>query len=560
MQEVGAALVHLLDNPKAGIEELMSHIQGPDYPSEAEIITSKEAIATMYRTGTGSIKQRAVYGKEDGVIVVTALPHQASGSKILEQIAQQMRTKKLPMLEDLRDESDHENPTRLILMPKSNRVDCDEVMAHLFATTDLERSYRVNLNIVGVNGKPQVKDLKQILKEWLSFRLETVKRRVQYRLDKVLARLHLLDGLLIAFLNLDEVIRIIREDEHPKQALIDRFALSELQANAILDTRLRHLARLAEMSIRAEQEALAQERDKLQLLLSSDARIKTLVKKEIIADVQAHGDVRRSAIVQRQEAQALKAKDVMPAESISIILSKKSWVRQAKGHDFDVSGLNYKTGDGLLQVAKGRSNQLAIFLDSSGRSYALPAHSLPSARSQGEPLTGRLSPPSGAHFVAVLAGDESDRYVMASDAGYGFVVSLKDLIVRNKAGKVVLKLPQGALPLVPQRVLGSEHSLLAAVSNEGRLLCFALKDLPQLVRGKGNKIIGIPSKRAAAREEWMQTCVVLGAKDALLIHSGKRTLTLKAKDLQHYQGERGRRGSKLPRGFQRVDHLSVLSP
>lgn len=555
LKEVASACVHLIENPKASLEDILEYVPAPDYPTKAEIITPKKDIAEIYQKGSGSLKMRAVYHKENNEVVISALPHQVSGAKVLEQIAQQMRAKKLPMIEDLRDESDHENPTRLVIVPRSNRVDIESTMAHLFATTDLERSYRVNLNMIGLNGNPQVKNLLMILKEWLEFRKNTVTKRLQFRLDKILARLHILEGLMIAYLNIDEVIRIIREEDNPKVELIARFGLTDLQAEAILDLKLRHLAKLEEFKIKGEQDELSKERDELEKILSSDQRLKTLIKKEIQEDVEKYGDERKSRLVERSEAVAIKESDMLPSEPVTILLSKKGWIRQAKGHDIDPSTLNYKSGDGYLTSALGRSNQLAIFLDSTGRTYAMPAHSLPSARGQGEPISGRVTPPTGASFVSVLAGADDDKYLMASDAGYGFVVALKELHVRNKAGKAVLKLPENAKSLMPKKVSSAEHDLLAAVTNEGRMLVFAIKDLPELARGKGNKIINIPSKRAQAGEEFVVDIAVLGLGQSLVLTSGKRKLTLKPSDLAYYQGERGRRGNKLPRGFQRVDRL-----
>ena len=557
LREVVAACVHLLETPRASLEDLCQFVLGPDFPTEAEIITPRAELLKLYAKGGGSIRARAVWEKEDGAVVISALPHQVSGSRVLEQIAAQMQAKKLPMVEDLRDESDHENPTRLVIVPRSNRVDLDEVMAHLFATTDLERTYRVNMNIIGLDGRPQVKNLLQLLTEWLMFRTETVRRRLEYRLQKVKRRLHLLDGLLIAFLNLDEVIHIIRTEDEPKAVLMQRFALSEEQADYILDTKLRQLARLEEMKIRAEQEELAAERDKLEKILGSKARLKTLVKKELLADAEAYGDERRSPIVERQAAQALDETALISADPITIVLSEKGWVRAAKGHEVDATTLNYKAGDGFRAAATGRSNQLAVFLDSSGRSYSVPAHTLPSARGQGEPLTGRVNPPDGAQFVDVVAGRPDDYYLLASDAGYGFVTRLENMFAKNKGGKALLNLPRGSkvLPVCP--VSDRENSLIAAVTTEGRLLVIPLSELPEMAKGKGNKIIGIPAARVLDREEYVVGIAVLAVGESLTILSGKRHLTLKAKDLEHYRGERGRRGAKLPRGFQRVDAVQA---
>ena len=555
LNEVVDACLHLLDNPKADVQELNQFIKGPDFPSDAEIITPKAEILNAYETGRGSVKMRAVWDREDGDIIVTALPFQASGSKILEQIATQMRNKKLPMVADLRDESDHENPIRLVIVPRSNRIDIQALMDHLFATTDLERSYRINLNIIGIDGRPAVMNLRRILKEWLSFRIDTTRRRLDYRLQKVEKRLHLLDGLLIAFLNIDEVINIIRSDDEPKPALMQRFGLSDLQADYILDTKLRQLARLEEIKIRAEQEELTREKAELELLLGSDARLKTLVKKELKASAEEYGDARRSPLTERGEAQAFSEKDLLTAEPITAVLSDKGWLRAAKGHDIDPSTLNYKSGDKFLAAACGRSNQNLFIQDSSGRYYALPAHTLPSARGQGEPATGRLNPPSGALFTDLLMGADDQQVLMGTDAGYGFVTTIGDLYTKNKAGKAVVSIPKGARILSPKMVPDT-GALIAAVSNEGRMLVFPLSELPQLARGKGNKIINIPSSRLQAREEFVVDYAVISEGGSLVVHSGKRYLVMKPKDLEHYRGERGRRGHKLPRGFQKVDRLA----
>ncbi|MDI3374774.1 DNA topoisomerase IV subunit A [Pseudomonas sp. V104_6] len=560
LREVASACVRLLDEPKATIEQLCEHIQGPDYPTEAEIVTPRADILKMYESGRGSIRMRAVYRVEDGDIVVTALPHQVSGAKVLEQIAAQMQAKKLPMVADLRDESDHENPCRIVIIPRSNRVDADELMQHLFATTDLESSYRVNVNIIGLDGRPQLKNLRALLLEWLEFRTGTVRRRLQHRLDKVEKRLHLLDGLLTAFLNLDEVIHIIRTEEHPKQALIARFDLTEIQADYILETRLRQLARLEEMKIRGEQDELLKEQAKLQALLGSEAKLRKLVRSELLKDAQTYGDDRRSPIVARAEAKALSENELMPTEPVTVVLSEKGWVRCAKGHDIDATGLSYKAGDGFKAAAAGRSNQFAVLIDSTGRSYSVAAHSLPSARGQGEPLTGRLTPPPGATFECVLLPEDDALYVVASDAGYGFVVKGEDLQAKNKAGRGLLSLPNGAKVMTPRPVLNREQDWLAAVTTEGRLLVFKVSDLPQLGKGKGNKIIGVPGDRVASREEYVTDLAVVAEGATLVLQAGKRTLSLKGDDLEHYKGERGRRGSKLPRGFQRVDGLQVELP
>ena len=557
LREVAAACVLLLDQPKATLDERCERIQGPDYPTDAEIITPREDIKKIYQTGRGSVRMRAVYHVDDGDVIVTALPHQVSGAKVIEQIAAQMQAKKLPMVADLRDESDHENPCRIVIIPRSNRVSSTEQMQHLFATTDLESSYRVNTNVIGLDGRPQVKDLRTMLVEWLVFRVNTVRKRLQFRLDRVEKRLHLLEGLLIAFLNMDEVIEIIRSEDQPKPVLMQRFGITEIQADYILDTRLRQLARLEEMKIRGEQDELAKEQAALQKLLGSEARLKKLVRQELIDDAKTYGDERRSPLVERGEARALSETDLLPTEPVTVVMSEQGWVRSGKGHDIDPTGLSYKAGDGFKHAVLGRSNQFVVFLDSTGRSYSLPAHTLPAARGQGEPLSGRLTPPAGATFECLLMPNDEQLLVIASDAGYGFVVKGADMQAKNKAGKALISLPKGAKVLAPQVLNNFDEDWLAAVTNEGRLLVFKVSDLPQLSKGKGNKLIGIPTDRAAKREEWLVGFVVLPTQATLVLVAGKRTLSLKFSDLEYYQGERGRRGNKLPRGFQRVDELRV---
>jgi len=558
LREVAAACILLLDKPKADLAEICEHILGPDYPTEAEIITPRVDIASLYETGHGSVRMRAIWNQEEGDIVVTALPHQVSGNKILEQIAQQMQAKKLPMVEDLRDESDHEHPSRLVITPRSNRVNKEELMSHLFVTTDLERSYRVNMNMIGINGRPQVKGLRSLLKEWLVFRTDTVRRRLQWRLDKVLERLHLLDGLLIAFLNLDEVIRIIRAEDEPKPVLMQRFALSEIQADYVLDTRLRQLARLEEMKIRAEQDELAKERDTLEKILGSERRLKTLIRKEIIADAETYGDDRRSPIVERDQAQAIDLNAMIPAEPITIVLSQQGWIRAAKGHEVDAQALNYKSGDGFQAMLRGRSNLPVIVLDSTGRCYNVNANTLPSARGQGEPLSGRLNPAPGAHFVALLAGKPDDLYLLSSSFGYGFICRVEDMLTRNKGGKVLLNVPSGAQVRAPVSIRSMDEEAIAAVTSEGYLLVTPLQELPQLSRGKGNKIINIPSKRLKDGDESMAAIVLLRPKDKLTVVAGKRHKTMGPSEWNDYQSERGKRGKKLPRGYQKVDAVEVI--
>ncbi len=555
LREVAAACVRLLESPKATLADLLKHIKGPDFPTDAEIITPIGDIKAMYKSGAGSVRMRACYEREDGSIVVTALPYQVSGARVLEQIAAQMTAKKLPLVEDLRDESDHENPTRLVIVPRSNRVDVDSLMSHLFSTTDLERSYRVNMNVIGINGRPQLKNLRDLLDEWLTFRTETVRRRLQHRLAKVEARLHVLEGYLIAFLNIDEVIAIIRNEDKPKPVLMKRFELSDTQADAILDLRLRHLAKLEEMRIRGEQEELAEERQSLEKTLKDRRRLKRVIRDEIIADAERYGDERRSPIVERAPAQTMDQTTLVPSEAITVVLSERGWVRAAKGHDVDALSLAYKSGDGFKAADRGRSNQAAVFLDSTGRAYTLAAHTLPSARGQGEPLSGRIKPPAGATFAGVMIGEPDDHYLLATDAGYGFVARLGDLQAKNKSGKAVLTRPNNACVLTPQPVRDVDGGWVAAVTSAGHLLLAEIAELPLLARGKGLKIIQIPPARLKAREEFVVAIAVVPEGGQLTVHAGKRHVTLKASDLEHYQLGRGRRGRKLPRGLQRVERL-----
>ncbi len=557
LRELVAATVHMLENPQATVTDLVEYMPGPDMPTEAEIITPKAELQRIYETGRGGLRMRALWTKEAGDVVVTALPHQVSGAKVLEQIAAQMQAKKLPMVADLRDESDHENPTRLVIVPRSNRIDIEQMMNHLFATTDLEKTYRVNLNMIGIDGLPQVKPLNKILSEWLTFRTVTTRRRLQHRLGKVEERLERLAALMIVFLNVDEVIRIIRNEDEPKPVLMARFNLNEAQAEYILETKLRQLARLEEMKIKEEQEALEKERESLNQILDSARRLKGLVKKELLAAAEEFGDERRSPIVERGEAQAFSELDLLGSDPVTVVISDKGWIRAAKGHDVDPVSLSYKSGDKFKLSAQGKTNQSVILLDSTGRSYALPAHTLPSARGQGEPISGRLNPPSGSVFEGALMGADEQRVLLASDAGYGFVGKLSDLYTKNKSGKAALSLPKGGRVLPPLVVKNPQTDLLAAISNEGRLLVFPVSELPELARGKGNKIMNIPSARVQSREEFVVAMEVVAEGEQLTVFSGKRHLTLKGSDLDHYRGERGRRGNKLPRGFQKVDAAEV---
>ena len=559
INEVADAAVMLLDNPKAGLDDVLNIIQGPDFPTEAEIISPKDDIRKMYETGRGSIKMRATWHKEDGEIIISALPHQSSPSKIIAQIAEQMTAKKLPMVEDIRDEADYENPVRIVLVPRSNRVDTDALMAHLFATTDLEKSYRVNMNMIGLDHKPAVKGLLQVLTEWLTFRRTTVTRRLQHRLDKVLSRLHILDGLMIAFLNIDEVIEIIRTEDEPKQVLMARFNLSDEQAEAILNLRLRHLAKLEEHQLQAEKDKLEEERSNLELILGSERRLNTLIKKEIQEDAKKYASPRMSQLVEREEAKAISESEMTPAEPVTVILSEMGWVRCAKGHDIDPEGLSYKAGDKYLSHACGKSNQPVIFIDSTGRSYALDPLSLPSARSQGEPLTGKLTLPAGATIEQVIMETEKQELLMASDAGYGFICKFEDLIARNKAGKALISLPENAKVLKPE-TLSESTSLLVSLTSAGRMLIFPVRDLPALSKGKGNKIISIPAANAKARSELLVKLFLISEQASLEFHSGKRKITLKPEELQKFRAERGRKGSQLPRGLHSNVDIVVVEP
>ncbi|MDF2940054.1 MAG: topoisomerase subunit [Gammaproteobacteria bacterium] len=560
LKEVVSACLHLLKHPNASVETLFGMVKGPDYPTEAEIITPQADILKMYKTGNGSVKMRAVYSMEEEEIVITALPHQASGAKILEQIAEQMQAKKLPMVSDLRDESDHENPTRLIITPRSNRVDVDALMAHLFATTDLEKNYRVNMNMIGLDGKPQVKNLAQILNEWLHFRTETVRKRMQFRLDKVLARLHILDGLLIAYLNLDEVIHIIRTHDEPKAELMKKFKLSEIQADAILELKLRHLAKLEESKLKAEKKELAEERDSIQEVLGSETLLKNKVGEELKVIRDEFGDERKSSIVERAAAIAMKEEDMMPTESVTVVLSKLGWVRCAKGHEIKGSDLQYKAGDEFLAEAEGKSNQQVVFLDSTGRSYSMLAHKLPSARGQGEPLTGHFSPDPSSIFEALVIGDMEQNFVCGSDAGYGFVTSLSEMISKNKAGKNLISLPDNSKVLPPLKTNVTADEWLVLITNEGRVLTYPITELPKLAKGKGNKMIGIPGDQAKARTDFVCQWAIIAPNQEIMIHAGKKYLRLNQQALAEYKGERGRRGGMLPQGYRNVTAVELVNP
>ncbi|HSY45701.1 MAG TPA: DNA topoisomerase IV subunit A [Steroidobacteraceae bacterium] len=557
LREVAAAAVHLLEDPEATLAALMKHVKGPDLPTGAEIISPRADLKEFYDKGVGSFKARATWEIEEGNAVITSFPYQVSPSRVLQQIDEQWRAKKLPMIESYNDESDHENPTRLVIVPRSNRVDLVELMNHLFVTTDLERNYRVNLNIIALDGRPRVMNLREILGEWLEFRTRTVTRRLQHRLEKVARRLHILDGLLIAFLNLDEVIRIIRREEEPKPVLMKRFKLSDEQTEEILNTRLRHLAKLEEMKIREEQKTLAAEAAELEALLKSKAKLKKLIAAEIRADAEKYGDERRTRIIEREAAQAIDETSLIPNEPVTVVLSTGGWVRSAKGHDVEAGALTYKSGDAFQALARGRSLQPAVFIDSTGRTYTLPAHSLPGARGYGEPLSGRLDPPDGAKFAGVMIGEPEDLWLLASDAGYGFTARLKDLISDRRAGKTVLSVPENAQVLAPAPVPGAD-SLVAVVSSEGKLLVFPVSEVPEMPRGKGNKLYDIPGKKARERSELMSAVAVVPPKASLVLWSGEVHKVLEWRELQDYLGERAQRGAVLRRGWpRRIERLEA---
>ena len=557
LNEVVSACIRLLDDPDASTRDLCEHLRGPDFPTAAEIITSSSDLLKLYETGHGSVRARATHTREGANIVITALPYQVSPSKVMEQIAQQMRAKKLPWLEDLRDESDHANPTRLVLVPRSNRVDYEGLIGHLFATTDLEKSFRVNFNVIGLDGRPQVKPLKAFLNEWLRFRTDTVTRRLKHRLEKVERRMHLLEGLLVAFLNLDEVIRIIRSEDEPKPVLMERFGLTEAQTEYILETKLRQLARLEEMKIRGEQDALAKEHAELTAILGSAAKLKKKVKDELLADAKKFGDPRRSPIVEREAAQALSETEIIASEPMTVVLSQKGWIRAAKGHEIDPASLSYKDGDGLLDYARGRSTLQAVFLDSAGRAYSASTHTLPSARGAGEPLTGRFTPASGEQFVATVSAENDQRLVLASSHGYGFVTRFENLVGRQKAGKQVLNLPAGAGVLRPALVTEADSDVLVSITSAGHLLVFPLSELPELDKGKGNKLIQIPPTKLKSGQETVVHVASVRDGGEITLYCGQRKLTLIWRDLQAYMGSRATRGNSLPRGFQKVDSISV---
>ncbi len=564
LREIANACVRLLDEPDVSLRELLKLVLGPDFPTGGEIITPKAELRAFYESGNGTFRARALYEVADSEVIITALPYQVSGSKVQEQVAAQIRAKKLPMVDNVRDESDHEDPTRIVLELRSNRVEVEQLMAHLFATTDLERSYRVNLNVIALDGRPRVLGLKELLTEWLSYRSRTVTRRLEFRLGKLNARLHILEGLLVAFLNLDEVIRIVRREDEPKPVLMQRFKLSGEQAEAILETKLRQLAKLEEMKIRGEQAELAAERAELEKTLKSPARLRKLVRDELVADAGKYGDARRTRIVEREAAKAIDETELVVAEPVTVVLSTAGWVRQAKGHDIDARALSYKTGDGFQAAARGKSTQQAVFLDSTGRTYSLPTHTLPSARGQGEPLSGRVDPPEGATFASVMLGEPGDRWVVATDAGYGFIVKLEELYARNRSGKAMLSVPGHAKALPAAAVVDDPRAVIAIAAAsggiDGRLLVFGLSELPELARGRGNKLFNIPSARAESRAELVVAIAVVASGGRLRIVCGERAMTLGWAELDDYRGERAQRGALLPKTYRRVTALEAEPP
>lgn len=561
LNEVAAATTLLLDKPNASLDEILTLLPAPDLPTGAEIISPQAELRKIYATGKGSYKMRATWQtektKEGTVIVIEELPYQVSASTIMEQIAKQIQDKKLPLVDDIRDESDHKKQTRLVIIPRSNRVDLNALMDHLFATTHLEKSYSVNLNMLGLDGKPAVKNLLQILNEWLDFRRNTVKNRLNYRLEKILNRLHIIQGLLIAYLSIDEVIEIVRNEDKPKEVLMARFALSNEQADAILNLRLRQLAKLEEVELNAEKDALEKERAELENLINSDKLLNKLIKKEIQADAKQYGDVRRSPLIEREKAKALDQTEITPVEEVTVIVSEKGWIRCAKGHDIDPTTLSFRAGDSLLAYARGKSNQPVVLIDDTGRAYTLDVASLPSARGQGEALNSKLSLPLGANIVQLLMANEDQQVLLASDAGYGFICQFSDLVSRNKAGKTAITLPENAKVLPPQ-LIENQEVLLVAMSSVGRMLVFPVKELPQLSKGKGNKIINISATAAKARTELLSRLLLIRPEQSLEFLSGKRKIKLSPADIDKYRGERARKGSQMVRGLNSDTQINII--
>ncbi|ENU56541.1 DNA topoisomerase IV subunit A [Acinetobacter sp. RIT698] len=549
LREVVKGTIALIRNPNLTDEKIAEYIPAPDLPTKAEIITPRDELLKIQMTGRGSYRTRAVYTIEKNEIIITELPYQVSGSKVITQIADQMQAKKLPLVSDLRDESDHKNPTRLVIVLRSNRIDADAVMSHLFATTDLESSYRVNMNMIGADGRPQVKSIRRILLEWIEIRKSTVTRRLQYHLNKIEKRLHILGGLIIAYLNIDEVIKIIREEDQPKPVLMMRFNIDEVQAEAILELKLRHLAKLEEMEMRREQEELEARAAVIREQLANPESLKSLIIEELKDDAKKFGDDRRSPVVQREESQAISEQDLMPAEAVTVILSEAGWARAAKGHDIDVEKLNFRAGDQYLSSAQGKSNQKVYILDETGRSYALAINSLPSARGLGEPLSSKLSPANGVGFMQVLIEDEEKEIVAVSSKGYGFKSQAKQLDTNAKAGKTFLTVAENATAM-PIEVV-ENHTHLAILSSAGRLLLIELSDLPTLNKGKGNKLIQLETN------ESVQFMLTLNLDEVIQVLAGQQQLKLKGEDLQKYIGKRASKGQLLPRGYQKANKLLI---
>ncbi len=549
LREVVKGTIALIRNPNLSDEKVAEYIPAPDLPTKAEIITPPEELLKIQSTGRGSYRMRSVYRIEKNEIVITDLPYQVSGSKVISQIADQMQAKKLPLVSDVRDESDHQNPTRLVIVLRSNRIDAEAVMSHLFATTDLESSYRVNMNMIGADGRPQVKSIRRILLEWIEIRKETVTRRLQYHLNKIEKRLHILGGLIIAYLNIDEVIRIIREEEQPKAELMSRFNIDDIQAEAILELKLRHLARLEEMEMRREQEELEAKAALIREQLANPESLKTLIINELKDDAKKYGDDRRSPIVHRAEATAMSEQDFMPADPVTVVLSEAGWIRSAKGHEVDAENLNFRAGDQYLSHAQGKSNQRVYVLDESGRSYALAINSLPSARGLGEPLSSKLSPASGIGFKQVFIADDEAEVIALSSKGYGFKTQAKQLDTNAKAGKAFLTLPEKATVMPLTSVDQATH--LALLTSTGRLLILELSELPVLNKGKGNKLIQLEEK------DQIVFMTRLTLDEILQVVAGQQQLKLKGDDLQKYIGKRASKGQLLPRGYQKANKLLV---
>jgi len=555
LNEVIDATVHMLENPSADLAAILKHIKGPDFSNGAKLIISNEELNEIYTTGKGGYKIQAKWTKEENQIIINALPYQASGAKILEQIADQMQNKKIPMVVDLTDEGDHEEPIRLAITMKSNRVNPDDLMNHLFASTDLQKTYRANMNLISLKGSPKVFSLVELIKEWLTFRKNTVTRKLEHRLDQVNDRLHIVEGLLIVYLDLDKVIKIIRESDEPKPEIIKYFKISEIQANAILEIKLRQLAKLEQIKLEEEKSTLVGEQKEIEKILGSSSRLKTLIKKELLEIKAEYGDDRNSPIEASSDAKVFSEEETLVTEPITVILSSAGWIRSAKGHEIDPISLNYRGDDSLQDFCRGRNNQNAVFLDSQGKAYSIPGHTLPSARGLGDPITGRISADSGVEFMSTVIGNDEDKFMISNSAGYGFISEFKNMVSSKKSGKAFMKPPQGSKILKALKV-EDRHNFIVAVSNIGRLLIFSLSELPILPKGKGNKIINVPKAKFESGEEFVSAVALLADTSSLRIESGKRFLTLKIKDLENYISSRAKRGNMLPQGYRKVDSMS----